>query len=172
MSRRRHEASQAKGHARGHQPQPITIRLRRESSQSGQKHRLADSPRAGLVSIVEPEVDIHSPRKTEAERQLRTGIRAELDRLDQDQAVILKLTLPEVDDFYQEFVAHPQVVRVLALSGGYTRAQATARLARNHGVIASLSRALTEGLAIDQTDEEFDAVLDEAIESIADASRT
>ena len=81
MSRRRHEASQAKGHARGHQPQPITIRLRRESSQSGQKHRLADSPRAGLVSIVEPEVDIHSPRKTEAERQLRTGIRAELDRL-------------------------------------------------------------------------------------------
>lgn len=111
--------------------------------------------RAGLVSIVEPEVDIHSPRKTEAERQLRTGIRAELDRLDQDQAVILKLTLPEVDDFYQEFVAHPQVVRVLALSGGYTRAQATARLARNHGVIASFSRALTEGLAIDQTDEEF-----------------
>lgn len=106
--------------------------------------------RAGLVPIVEPEVDIHSPRKTEAERQLRTGIRAELDRLGQDQAVILKLTLPEVDDFYQEFVAHPRVVRVLALSGGYTRAQATARLARNHGVIASFSRALTEGLAIDQ----------------------
>lgn len=128
--------------------------------------------RAGLVPIAEPDVDIHSPRKTEVERQLRTSIRTELERLGQDQAIILKLTLPEVDDFYQEFVAHPRVVRVRGLSGGYTRAQATARLARNHGVIASFSRALTEGLAIDQTDEEFDAVLDEAIESIADASRT
>ncbi len=127
---------------------------------------------AGLVPIVEPEVDIHSPRKTEAETQLRTSIRAELDRLDENQAVVLKLSLPEADDFYQEFVEHPRVVRVLALSGGHSRAQATARLARNHGMIASFSRALTEGLSIDQTDDEFDAVLDEAIGSIADASRT
>lgn len=127
---------------------------------------------AGLVPIVEPEVDIHSPRKTEAETQLRTSIRAELGRLDENQAVVLKLSLPEADDFYQEFVEHPRVVRVLALSGGHSRAQATARLARNHGMIASFSRALTEGLSIDQTDDEFDAVLDEAIGSIADASRT
>lgn len=127
---------------------------------------------AGLVPIVEPEVDIHSPGKAEAEEQLRASVRAELERLDEDQAVILKLTLPEVDDLYQEFVDHPRVVRVLALSGGHTRAQAIARLARNHGVIASFSRALAEGLSIDQSDDDFDAVLDEAIAAIADASRT
>jgi fructose-bisphosphate aldolase class I len=85
---------------------------------------------------------------------------------------MLKLTLPDTDDFYSEFVAHPSVLRVVALSGGYTREEANARLARNQGVIASFSRALTEGLSVDQTDEEFDATLDRSIASIFDASRT
>lgn len=126
----------------------------------------------GLVPIVEPEVDIHSPRKTEVEDQLRGALRTELDQLKEDQLVILKLTLPDTDDFYHEFVEHPRVIRVLALSGGYSRAEANARLARNRGMIASFSRALTEGLTVTQNDVEFDAVLAEAIGTIAEASRT
>lgn len=126
----------------------------------------------GLVPIVEPEVDIHSPRKTEVEDQLRGALRTELDQLKEDQAVILKLTLPDTDDFYREFVEHPRVIRVLALSGGYSRAEANARLARNRGMIASFSRALTEGLTVTQDDVEFDAVLAQAIGTIAEASRT
>ncbi|MCS5480598.1 fructose bisphosphate aldolase [Corynebacterium sp. YIM 101645] len=126
----------------------------------------------GLVPIVEPEVDIHSPRKTEVEDQLRGALRTELDQLKEDQLVILKLTLPDTDDFYREFVEHPRVIRVLALSGGYSRAEANARLARNRGMIASFSRALTEGLTVTQDDVEFDAVLAEAIGTIAEASRT
>lgn len=128
--------------------------------------------RFGLVPIVEPEVDIHSPRKIEVEDQLRVTLRKELDQLKEDQAVILKLTLPETDDFYRELVEHPRVIRVLALSGGYSRAEANARLARNPGIIASFSRALTEGLTVTQDDSEFNAVLDETIGTIAEASRT
>lgn len=128
--------------------------------------------RFGLVPIVEPEVDIHSPRKIEVEDQLRVTLRKELDQLKEDQAVILKLTLPETDDFYRELVEHPRVIRVLALSGGYSRAEANARLARNPGIVASFSRALTEGLTVTQDDREFDAVLDETIGTIAEASRT
>ncbi|MDO8393550.1 MAG: class I fructose-bisphosphate aldolase, partial [Dietzia sp.] len=128
--------------------------------------------RFGLVPIVEPEVDIHSPRKIEAEDQLRMALRTELDQLKEDQGVILKLTLPETDGFYDELVEHPRVIRVLALSGGYSRAEANARLARNSGLIASFSRALTEGLTVTQDDTEFNAVLDETIRSIAEASAT
>lgn len=128
--------------------------------------------RFGLVPIVEPEVDIHSPGKAGAEDQLRTAIREELDGLGEDQPVILKLTLPERDDHYCEFVDHPRVMRVLALSGGYSRAEANSRLVRNLGMVASFSRALTEGLTAGQSDAEFDAVLDGAIASILTASRT
>lgn len=126
----------------------------------------------GLVPIIEPEVDIRSPRKAEVEDQLKAAILAQLDKLGDDQSVILKVTLPERSDFYREFVDHPRVIRVLALSGGYTRAQATTLLARNHGVIASFSRALTEGLSTAQSPAQFNAVLDEAINAIATASRT
>jgi fructose-bisphosphate aldolase class I len=126
----------------------------------------------GLVPILEPEVDIGSPEKAAAEGMLRSAVRAHLDRLPSDRNVMLKLTLPDEDDFYREFVDHPRVVRVVALSGGYSRADANDRLARNRGVIASFSRALTEGLRVDQTDEEFDAVLDAAIVSIHQASTT
>lgn len=99
-------------------------------------------------------------------------LRKELDQLKEDQAVILKLTLPETDDFYRELVEHRRVIRVLALSGGYSRAEANARLARNPGIVASFSRALTKGLTVTQDDREFDAVLDETIGTIAEASRT
>jgi fructose-bisphosphate aldolase, class I len=126
----------------------------------------------GLVPILEPEIDIKSPEKAAAEAMLRSAIRAHLDRLPADRNVMLKLTLPDEDDFYREFVDHPRVVRVVALSGGYSRAEANERLARNHGVIASFSRALTEGLRADQTDEEFDAVLDTSIAGIHEASTT
>jgi fructose-bisphosphate aldolase, class I len=128
--------------------------------------------RAGLVPIIEPEIDINSEEKLKAEAMLRRAVATHLDRLASDQHVVLKLTLPEEDDYYREFVEHPQVVRVVALSGGYSRADANERLARNHGVIASFSRALTEGLQIDQTDEEFDSVLGTGITSIALASAT
>ncbi|MGZ4792890.1 MAG: fructose bisphosphate aldolase, partial [Ilumatobacteraceae bacterium] len=127
---------------------------------------------AGLVPIIEPEIDIKSPQKAEAETMLKAAILAELDQLADDQWVMLKLTLPEVDDFYAELVSHPRVLRVAALSGGYTRADANARLARNHGVIASFSRALTEGLTAQQSDDEFDAALDQSIASIFAASTT
>jgi fructose-bisphosphate aldolase class I len=127
---------------------------------------------AGLVPILEPEIDIHSPEKAEAEALLKPAILAGLDSLGADEHVMLKLTLPEVDDFYAELVRHPRVLRVVALSGGYSRDEANARLARNHGVIASFSRALTDGLSAAQSDEEFNACLDKTIASIAAASAT
>lgn len=127
---------------------------------------------AGLVPIIEPEVDIHSPRKADAETQLKAGLLDHVGALAADQVVMLKLTLPDTDNLYRELVEHPKVLRVLALSGGYTRTEACTRLARNHGVIASFSRALTEGLTAQQTAEEFDATLDAAIAEIAAASGT
>jgi fructose-bisphosphate aldolase class I len=127
---------------------------------------------AGLLPIIEPEVDIHSPDKARAEGMLKRAVLERLDSLGSDDYVILKLTLPDVDDLYAELVTHPGVLRVVALSGGYTREEADARLARNYGVIASFSRALTQGLSVDQTDEEFDATLDESIASIFEASKT
>lgn len=127
---------------------------------------------AGLVPIVEPEVDIHAPDKPAAERLLRDHVLAALDRLPDGQAVMLKLTLPSEDDFYRPLVSHPRVLRVVALSGGYTRDEANALLARNHGVVASFSRALTEGLHADQSQAAFDAALDAAVQSIYDASVT
>jgi fructose-bisphosphate aldolase, class I len=126
----------------------------------------------GLVPIIEPEVDIHSPQKAEAEEQLKARILERLNTVDANQVVMLKLTLPETDDLYAEFVEHPKVLRVLALSGGYSRDDACARLARNHGVIASFSRALTEGLSVDQSPAEFDAMLDKSIAEIYAASIT
>jgi fructose-bisphosphate aldolase, class I len=125
---------------------------------------------AGLVPILEPEIDIRSPQKAEAEELLRDRLAAGLDSIPADQSVMFKLTLPEEDDFYRDLVDHPRVLKVVALSGGYSRDEANARLARNKGVIASFSRALTEGLSANQSDEEFDKLLDEAIQSIYDAS--
>ena len=127
---------------------------------------------AGLVPIIEPEVDIHSPDKAAAEEQLTSSIIDHLAVLTEGQRVMLKLTLPETEDLYSDLVDDPRVMRVLALSGGYTRAEACQRLSRNHGVIASFSRALTEGLTAQQSDREFDATLDAAIAEIASASRT
>lgn len=127
---------------------------------------------AGLVPIIEPEVDIHSPKKGEAEEQLKAAILGRLNALGPEEQVMLKLTLPDTDDLYREFVEHPKVMRVLALSGGYSRTEACERLARNHGVIASFSRALTEGLTAQQSDDAFDKTLDEAIAEIAAASGT
>ena len=127
---------------------------------------------AGLVPILEPEVDIHSPQKADAEALLRTALVEGLTQLSPDQYVMFKVTLPDVDDFYAELVGHAKVLRVVALSGGYTRDEANAKLARNHGVIASFSRALSEGLRVDQSDSEFDATLTESIESIYAASIT
>ncbi|MCO8128265.1 fructose bisphosphate aldolase [Acidimicrobiia bacterium EGI L10123] len=124
---------------------------------------------AGLVPILEPEIDIHSATKAESEALLRAGILARLDQLG-DDIVMLKLTLPEEDGFYQPLVDHPNVLAVVALSGGYSRDEANDRLSRNPGVIASFSRALTESLRAQQSAEEFDAALDEAIESIYRAS--
>ncbi len=126
----------------------------------------------GLVPIVEPEVDIHCPDKAAAEKLLKAGLLQQLDQLPDDQQVMLKLTLPEVDDFYQELVAHPRVLKVVALSGGYSRDEANARLSRQKGMIASFSRALTEGLSAQQSDEQFNAALDQAIEGIYQASKT
>jgi fructose-bisphosphate aldolase class I len=127
---------------------------------------------AGLVPIIEPEVDIHSPQKAEIEPLLKTALINQLDRLKPDQFVMLKLTLPEQDDFYDSCIAHPNVLRVVALSGGYSRQEANRRLASNHGMVASFSRALTEGLSAQQSQDEFNAMLDESIESIVQASRT
>ena len=124
----------------------------------------------GLVPIIEPEVSIKCPEKAEAEKLLKAGILEKLDKLAADELVLLKLTLPEKDGFYSEFVAHPKVIRVLALSGGYSREEANGRLRRNRGIIASFSRALLEGLSARQSNSEFDAVLDKAIESIFEAS--
>jgi fructose-bisphosphate aldolase class I len=127
---------------------------------------------AGLVPIVEPEVDIHCPDKAEAEELLKAALREELQGLPAGQLVMLKLTLPDKDDLYAEFVSHPKVVRVVALSGGYSRDEGNERLRRNHGVVASFSRALVEGLSAQQSDAEFNALLDASIRSIFEASNT
>jgi fructose-bisphosphate aldolase class I len=127
---------------------------------------------AGLVPIIEPEVDINSPQKAEAEVLLKAAILSELNKLSADQNVMLKLTLPNHDGFFSELVKHPRVVRVVALSGGYSREDANKQLAKNAGVIASFSRALTEGLSAKQSDAEFDALLNSAIQGIYDASNT
>ena len=128
--------------------------------------------RAGLVPIIEPEVDINSATKAQAEALLKTEILAELNKLTDGQDVMLKLTLPKADNFYAELVAHPRVVRVVALSGGYSREESNARLSRNNGVIASFSRALTEGLSAKQSEAEFNKMLDDTIEGIYRASIT
>jgi len=127
---------------------------------------------AGLVPIVEPEVDIHCREKAKAEQLLKEALLRELDNLPADQMVMLKLTLPERDDFYLECIRHPNVLRVVALSGGYSRQEANDRLRRNHGLVASFSRALVEGLTAQQSDAEFNAMLDKFIQSIYDASST
>jgi len=127
---------------------------------------------AGLVPIVEPEVDIHCPDKAQAEALLKAALTEKLNALPPDQVVMLKLTLPEQDDFYSEFVKHPRVLKVVALSGGYSRDEGDERLRRNHGVVASFSRALVEGLTAQQSDTEFNALLDSAIQSIYEASLT
>jgi fructose-bisphosphate aldolase class I len=127
---------------------------------------------AGLVPIIEPEVDITSPDKEAAEALLKTAIEEHVDQLAADQSVMLKLSIPTVDDLYRELIDHPRVVRVVALSGGYSRDEANERLARNHGMIASFSRALTEGLSADQSDDDFDRALGASIGSIYAASLT
>ncbi len=127
---------------------------------------------AGLVPIIEPEVDINSTSKGVAEIMLKAALLRELDAQSADQPVLLKLTLPEVDDFYLELVRHPSVLRVVALSGGYSREESNRRLSKNHGVIASFSRALTEGLSAQQSDAEFNVVFDSTIQEICDASNT
>jgi len=126
----------------------------------------------GLVPIVEPEVDIHCPDKAAAESLLRAALTEQLSKLPVNQVVMLKLTLPVQDDFYQELTRHPRVLKVVALSGGYSREEGNARLARNRGVIASFSRALVEGLSANQSAAEYNASLDESIQSIYAASLT
>ncbi|HWJ07272.1 MAG TPA: fructose bisphosphate aldolase [Steroidobacteraceae bacterium] len=126
----------------------------------------------GLVPIIEPEVDIHCPDKARAEELLEAAIAAKLDALPADQRVMLKLTIPDKDNLYARLISHPRVLRVVALSGGYSRAEANERLARQKGMVASFSRALTEGLTAQQTQGQFDAALDESIESIYQASKT
>lgn len=127
---------------------------------------------AGLVPIIEPEVDINSPEKAKAEEILKKELQANLDALSENQNVILKLTLPDTAGFYDEFVNHPRVVRVVALSGGYSREDANQKLAQNKGVIASFSRALSEGLSAQQSDSEIDSTLDTSIQGIYEASLT
>jgi fructose-bisphosphate aldolase class I len=127
---------------------------------------------AGLVPIIEPEVDIHCPDKAAAEDILHAEIKKHLDSLGDDEIVMLKLTLPEKDNLYADFVAHPNVARVVALSGGYSREEANDRLARQNGMVASFSRALAEGLSAQQSDDEFNATLDASIASIFAASNT
>jgi fructose-bisphosphate aldolase class I len=127
---------------------------------------------AGLVPILEPEVDIHCPDKDGAEAILKASILAHLDKLPSDTLVMLKLTLPDTDDLYTECIRHPRVLKVVALSGGYSRSEANERLARQHGMVASFSRALSEGLSAQQSDAEFSATLDSSIESIFQASKT
>ena len=127
---------------------------------------------AGLVPIIEPEVDIHCPVKGEAEELLREEMIKNLNELPAGAWVMLKITLPDQDDFYADCIKHPNVLRIVALSGGYTREQANEKLRRNHGIVASFSRALVEGLSARQSDAEFDAQLDRSIQSIYDASST
>ncbi len=126
----------------------------------------------GLVPIIEPEVDIHCPQKARAEAVLKEALLEKLNALPTGQQVLLKLTLPEQADFYADCVRHPNIVRVLALSGGYTQEEANAGLRKNHGVVASFSRALLEGLSVHQTDAEFNAMLDASIQRIYEASIT
>ena len=126
----------------------------------------------GLVPIIEPEVDINCPDKAEAESILKLHLLDQLNKLSDKQNVMLKLTLPNEDNFYQDLVKHPRVIRVVALSGGYSRDKANQVLAKNNGIIASFSRALTEGLTAQQSEQEFDSTLDKAVQSIADASNT
>jgi fructose-bisphosphate aldolase class I len=127
---------------------------------------------SGLVPIIEPEVDIHCPEKAGAEALLKAALREKLNQVPADQQVLFKLTLPEQDNLYAELVSHPKVIRVLALSGGYTQKEANDRLRRNHGVVASFSRALVEGLSTQQSDREFNGVLDASIQRIFEASHT
>jgi len=127
---------------------------------------------AGLVPIIEPEVDIHCPDKGEAEDILHAAIMGELNKLGSDELVMLKLTLPEKDNLYADCVAHANVARVVALSGGYSREEANDRLSRQNGMVASFSRALSEGLAAQQSDDEFNSTMDSSIESIFQASST
>jgi fructose-bisphosphate aldolase, class I len=127
---------------------------------------------AGLMPIVEPEIDIHCPDKAKAEELLKAAILEKLNQLPQGHMVMLKLTLPEQPNFYADFIKHPKVLRVVALSGGYSREEANKRLRRNHGVIASFSRALAEGLSAQQSGAEFNATLDKSIQSIFEASNT
>jgi fructose-bisphosphate aldolase class I len=126
----------------------------------------------GLMPIVEPEVDIHCPDKAGAEALLKAALLEKVNQLPAGQLVMLKITLPEQADFYIEFVKHPKVLKVVALSGGYSRQEADDRLRKNHGLVASFSRALIEGLSIQQSDAEFDTILDAAIQSIFEASGT
>ena len=127
---------------------------------------------ANLVPIIEPEIDIHCPEKGKAEQLLKAAILQKVNELPDGQFVMLKLTLPEQDGFYAEFVKHPRILRVVALSGGYSREEANNRLRKNHGVVASFSRALVEGLTAQQSDAEFDAMLDKSVQSIFDASNS
>ncbi|HEX6573246.1 MAG TPA: fructose bisphosphate aldolase [Steroidobacteraceae bacterium] len=126
----------------------------------------------GVVPIIEPEVDIHCPDKAQAEQLLKAAILEKLNTLPADKKVMLKLTLPTQDNLYAECIAHPRVLRVVALSGGYSREDANRRLERQKGMIASFSRALTEGLTAQQSQQQFDAALDQSIESIYQASKT
>lgn len=138
-----------------------------------QQFRLAEQiMAAGLVPIIEPEVDIHSPEKGKAEELLKQSITAHLGELAPHQCVIVKVSLPDVDDFYSDLVRHPNVLRVIALSGGYDQREADLRLSLNHRLIASFSRALTEGLSAHQSDAEFDTTLKHSIEGIVKASLT
>jgi fructose-bisphosphate aldolase, class I len=127
---------------------------------------------AGLVPIIEPEVDIHCPEKAKAEELLKAGIHEKLNALPAGQPVMLKLTIPTQADLYTDFIGHPKVVRVVALSGGYSRDEANTLLRKNHGMIASFSRALVEGMTAQQTDAEFNTALDASIQSIYEASIT
>jgi fructose-bisphosphate aldolase class I len=127
---------------------------------------------AGLVPIVEPEIDIHCPEKAKAEELLKAAILEKLDALPAGQVVMLKITLPEKDDFYAELIGHARVLRVVALSGGYSQEEGNRRLRRNHGIVASFSRALVEGLSARQSEAEYDARLDKSIQSIYEASNT
>lgn len=126
----------------------------------------------GLVPIIEPEVDIHSSEKSQAESLMKDALLNQLDQLSDGQLVMLKLTLPEQDNFYEACINHPNVLKVVALSGGYSREEANRRLTNNNGMVASFSRALTEGLSAQQSDDEFNAMLDGSIESIFQASST
>ncbi|MBD30322.1 MAG: fructose bisphosphate aldolase [Acidimicrobiaceae bacterium] len=127
---------------------------------------------AGLMPIIEPEVDIHSPEKSSCEGLMRDAISRNLELLTEGDAVMLKLTLPEEDNFYHDLVESEKILRVVALSGGYSREEANARMSRNSGVVASFSRALTEGLSAQQSQSDFDTLLDSSIQSIFDASNT